>query len=206
MNEFNEQEEFWQGQFGDDYIERNKSSMLLASNLNFFSTALRRADSIDSVIELGANIGMNLKALSLLFPGQEQKAVEINKNAAAILASEIGEENVYSGSIFNYRVDSKYDLSFTKGVLIHVKPELLPLAYKVLYDSSSKYILIAEYYNPKPVMIDYRGHSNKLFKRDFCGDIMQVYPNLKLVDYGFIYKKDLNFPQDDITWFLMKKI
>ena len=26
-----------------------------------------------------------------------------------------------------------------------------------------------------------------------------------IFDYGFIYKRDLTFPQDDITWFLLKK-
>ena len=31
-----EQEKFWAGEFGDDYIERNKSAALAASNLNFF--------------------------------------------------------------------------------------------------------------------------------------------------------------------------
>jgi spore coat polysaccharide biosynthesis protein SpsF len=26
-----------------------------------------------------------------------------------------------------------------------------------------------------------------------------------LVDYGFAYHRDPNFPQDDITWFLLEK-
>jgi hypothetical protein len=38
-----EQEAFWAGQFGTEYIGRNDSQELLASNLNFFSQALRRA-------------------------------------------------------------------------------------------------------------------------------------------------------------------
>ena len=32
-----EQELFWNQEFGDEYIERNNSAELLASNLNFFS-------------------------------------------------------------------------------------------------------------------------------------------------------------------------
>ena len=31
-----EQEQFWAGEFGTDYIDRNKGDALLASNLNFF--------------------------------------------------------------------------------------------------------------------------------------------------------------------------
>lgn len=35
-----DQEGFWAGSFGDEYIARNKGDQLLASNLNFFSRAL----------------------------------------------------------------------------------------------------------------------------------------------------------------------
>ena len=37
------QEEFWAGEFGTAYIERNQGEQLLASNLSFFSQALRQA-------------------------------------------------------------------------------------------------------------------------------------------------------------------
>ena len=83
---------------------------------------------------------------------------------------------------------------------------MLHLVYKKLYDSSNKYILIAEYYNPKPVSISYRGHSKKLFKRDFAGEFMDSFNDIKLVDYGFVYHRDNCFPQDDINWFLFEKI
>jgi spore coat polysaccharide biosynthesis protein SpsF len=44
-----------------------------------------------------------------------------------------------------------------------------------------------------------------LFKRDFAGEMMDRYPDLKLLDYGFVYHRDPAFPDDDITWFLMEK-
>ena len=37
------QEQFWAGEFGTDYIARNRSDALLASNLAFVSKALGRA-------------------------------------------------------------------------------------------------------------------------------------------------------------------
>jgi spore coat polysaccharide biosynthesis protein SpsF len=70
---------------------------------------------------------------------------------------------------------------------------------------SSRYILVCEYYNPTPVSIDYRGHSDRLFKRDFAGEILDLYTDLTLRDYGFVYHRDTNFPLDDITWFLLEK-
>ena len=121
------------------------------------------------------------------------------------MAELIGRENVYEGSIFDYPISNQFDLSLIKGVLIHINPEMLDKVYEKLYEASKKYILVCEYYNPSPVAISYRGHSDKLFKRDFAGELMEKYPDLTLVDYGFSYRKDPSFPQDDITWFLLEK-
>ncbi|EMY69566.1 pseudaminic acid biosynthesis-associated methylase [Leptospira vanthielii] len=199
------QEEFWAGEFGKDYIERNQSDQLLASNLCFFSKILENTAALASCIEFGANIGMNLRALKLLQPSIQQYGIEINSVATGILRKLIGSENVFEGSIFDYSPKEKYDLAFIKGVLIHINPEMLPSVYQKIYDSSNRYILIAEYYNPSPVSIPYRGHEDRLFKRDFAGEMLSKFDNLELRDYGFAYKKDPLFPQDDITWFLMEK-
>ena len=131
--------------------------------------------------------------------------VEINPDAAKILADFIGGGNVYNGSIFDWQVSSQVDLSLIKGVLIHINPDMLDKVYQKLYQASKKYILVCEYYNPSPVAISYRGHSDRLFKRDFAGELMDKYSDLVLIDYGFAYKRDPAFPQDDITWFLMEK-
>ncbi|NOQ81331.1 MAG: pseudaminic acid biosynthesis-associated methylase [Methylophaga sp.] len=199
------QEEFWAGDFGDDYIERNKSERLLASNLNFFSKALKSAGKVGSVVDFGSNVGMNLRALKLLFPEQRQFGVEINDKAANELKHFVGANNVFNGSIFDFESEQKYELSLIKGVLIHINPEMLETVYQKLYSASEKYILICEYYNPSPVVISYRGHSDKLYKRDFCGEMLDKYKDLKLIDYGFAYKRDPAFSQDDITWFLLEK-
>lgn len=199
------QEEFWAGEFGSEYIGRNDSAQMLASNLNLFSKALKHAGRISSCLELGANIGMNLKALQLLYPGIHLEAVEINPDAAKILAHLIGENNVFEGSIFEYPITKKVDISLIRGVLIHINPDMLPVVYEKLYQASNRFILVGEYYNPSPVAISYRGHEDRLFKRDFAGEMLEKYPDLKLVDYGFVYRRDPVFPDDDITWFLMEK-
>jgi pseudaminic acid biosynthesis-associated methylase len=200
-----DQEKFWAENFGNEYIERNQGAQLLASNLNFFSKALAQAGQVKSCLEFGANIGMNLRALKLLYPTINLKGIEINKQAADELGKILGEENVFNGSIFDANTDDKVELSLIKGVLIHINPEMLSTVYQKLYDASSKYVLIAEYYNPSPVAIPYRGHDDRLFKRDFAGEFLETFPDTRLVDYGFAYRKDPAFPQDDITWFLIKK-
>ena len=200
-----EQEVFWSDSFGDDYIERNQSPELLASNINFFVKALSSAGKINSCKEFGANIGMNIKALKSLYPSIKVEAIEINKKASAQLSKLIGHENVFIGSIFDAPIINKAELVLIKTVLIHINPDMLNVVYEKLYETSSKYILIAEYYNPTPITIDYRGNKDKLFKRDFAGDFLKKYPSTKLIDYGFSYKRDPSFPQDDITWFLIEK-
>jgi pseudaminic acid biosynthesis-associated methylase len=206
QNQFKtDQEAFWAGDFGTEYIQRNQGDALLASNLDFFSKALRSALKLRSCIEFGANIGMNLKALNLLHPGIDLHAIEINAEAAQQLGTVIPLAQVYNTSILDFAPTRQWDLTLIKGVLIHINPDMLPQVYDKLVTSTGHYLMVAEYYNPAPVAIPYRGHSDRLFKRDFAGEILERYPHMQLVDYGFAYRRDPNFPQDDITWFLMEK-
>ena len=200
-----EQEAFWAGDFGSEYMHRNVGATLLSSNLAFFSRILRRTGGVTSIVELGANVGMNLRALRQLLPNTSLAAVEINANAAASLR-EWGECEVHEGSLLDYEADRSFEMSFCKGVLIHIAPEALSQAYNVLYRSSHRYILLAEYYNPSPLEVTYRGHAARLFKRDFAGEFLDQYPDVLLRDYGFVYRRDPSFPQDDLTWFLLEKI
>lgn len=205
QNYITEQESFWAGDFGSEYIKRNQGENLLASNIAFFCKALHNAEKPQTCIEFGANIGMNLKALKLLYPQQKQYAIEINKDAIDVLQSFLPQRNIFHTSILDYKPEEKYDLTLIKGVLIHINPNCLSQVYQKLYQSTGKYLLISEYYNPTPVKIPYRGHTERLFKRDFCGEMLDTYSDLRLIDYGFIYHRDLNYPQDDLNWFLLEK-
>lgn len=199
-----EQEKFWAGEFGDEYIARNKDAWLLASNLSLFSSILKRTQGVASVIEFGANIGMNIHALKNLLPNAKLSAIEINAKAVEQL-SQIKDLTVHHQSIFDFVSNEKNDFVFTKGVLIHLEPTMLQHVYKTMYENSNRYICMMEYYNPTPMEIPYREHSDKMYKRDFAGEIMDAYPDLQLVDYGFIYRRDPVFVQGDVTWFLMEK-
>lgn len=198
------QEAAWAGEFGDAYNERNAGLEWVARNLAFFSPIVRRCEKITSVLELGANIGPNLSALHQLLPSAQLSGVEINASAAATLRS-LGFVQVFEESLLTFRAVAQWDLVFTKGVLIHINPDSLPAAYERLYSCSRRYICVAEYYNPSPVEVNYRGHTGLLFKRDFAGDLLERYRDLRLVDYGFVYHRDPHFPQDDLCWFLLEK-
>ncbi|MBP2645910.1 MAG: hypothetical protein H6Q75_1350 [Firmicutes bacterium] len=200
-----EQEDFWAGQFGDAYIDRNWGNTLIAANTALFSKVLHQASQpVKSVIEFGSNIGLNLKALRGLLPEAELSAIEINAKAVDKLKAS-GDIKVYSQSILDFSPDYQRDLVLIKGVLIHINPDMLPVVYKLLYETSKRYICIAEYYNPTPVEVPYRGHAGRLFKRDFAGEMLDTYADLRLVDYGFVYHRDGHFPQDDLNWFLLER-
>lgn len=200
-----EQEIFWAGDFGSDYIKRNQGDALKAANIEFFSKTLRATRGLKSCIEFGANIGMNLMAIKLLYPGINLHGIEINAEAAKLLSEVVPPARIHHGSVLDFEPVQTYDLVLIKTVLIHINPAELFQVYDKLVKSCGRYLLVAEYYNPTPMSISYRGHLDRLFKRDFAGEIMDRHPNMSLVDYGFAYHRDPNFPQDDITWFLMEK-
>jgi pseudaminic acid biosynthesis-associated methylase len=205
MNYSTAQEGFWAGAFGDAYTGRNRDSKFVATSTALFARILSRTSGIRSALELGANVGLNLLALKTLIPQVQLKAVEINQSAYAQLSKIDGVEAVH-GSILDYRpAEPLVDLAFTSGVLIHIHPDRLREAYEVLYAASRRYVLVCEYYNPVPVEVAYRGHAERLFKRDFAGEIMTLFPDLSLLDYGFVYHRDPVFPADDFNWFLMEK-
>lgn len=133
-----EQESFWAGEFGTQYINRNLGAELLSSNLALFSQALRSAYKPKDCIEFGANVGMNLKALKILYPQQEQFAVEINADAANELRTFLPPENVFHASILDYSPTKQFDLVLIKGVLIHINPEYLSQVYETLYHSTGR--------------------------------------------------------------------
>ena len=76
-----EQESFWAGEFGNNYILRNKEKEISASNINLFSNVIKRTTDVNSVIEFGANIGLNLLAIKNILPNVDISGVEINQEA-----------------------------------------------------------------------------------------------------------------------------
>ena len=205
MIDNNEQEKFWSGDFGDHYIKRNSIENILPSKIYFFSKIFNHLGKIDSCLELGANVGSNLLAINKIRPEIKLKGLEINDLAYESLENLGICTETFKTSLLNFKKKQIADLSFTMGVLIHISPNNLDKAYETLYLTSKKYLLLCEYYNPTPVAIDYRGHSNKLFKRDFAGELLNKYQDLELLEYGFSYKNDKKYSLDDINWFLLEK-
>ena len=200
-----DQEQFWASDFGDEYTDRNQGADLLRGRIRLFDSVIRRTGLVGSIIEFGANIGLNLRAIRSLMPNVELSAVEINAKAAAELEESPEIARVYQQSLLDWQLDYQREMAFVCGVLIHLDPKCLPRVYDLLDKTANRYVVIAEYYNPTPVEVPYRGHTGKLFKRDFAGEFLDRFPGTRLVDYGFVYHLNPISPLDDITWFLIRK-
>jgi spore coat polysaccharide biosynthesis protein SpsF len=118
----------------------------------------------------------------------------------------VGGGGVIEASLFEFSPERQWDFVFTSGLLIHINPDLLQAAYKLMAGVSARYVCMVEYYNPEPMTIPYRGHTEKLFKRDFAGEFLDAYPEYKLNGYGFEYRRDPVSSGDDSTWFLLERV
>lgn len=96
---------------------------------------------------------MNLRALKLLYPDQDQYAIEINPDAANELRKLVPPDHVFETSILDFKplaTPQTWNLVLIKGVLIHIHPEFLEQVYAKLYEATGRYLMVCEYYNPTP--------------------------------------------------------
>lgn len=200
----NAQLKHWEGNGGENYRMRQDEVKLISSYRAMWSQIMAKTGPMaNTALELGANTGINLDALRIAAPGIHTTGLEVNKESCAIMAAK-GHEAI-QGTIQNFIAPRKYGIVFTRGVLIHLPEDVLVETYRLMHDATAKYIVIVEYYSPTPVEVPYRGQYGLLWKRDFAGELLDAYSDLTLVDYGFIYHRDEEYPQDDVTWFLLKK-
>lgn len=201
--------DFWMGDFGKDYIQRNlPNHKTMSSRINLWSDIFKTlsCETIESTLEIGANIGINLRAIRLL-KETELYAVEPYKEAldTCISDSIVKKENAFCTSAFDndFMKSSAIDLVFTSGVLIHIHPDDLKKATDNIVRISKKYIVCIEYFAEKEENILYRNNQDTLFKRDYGSFYLDHYPELRVRDYGFAWKRATGL--DNLTWWLFEK-
>jgi pseudaminic acid biosynthesis-associated methylase len=200
----NEQQNFWANDYAREYIRKN-SEFDQCLGIEAWQIMLTRADSISSILECGCNIGRNIEFLNAAMPTVKKSVIEISKPAFDHVKSHHSLAETFHGSIEASNLRGPFDLVFTIGVLIHIHPDYLLANMSRMFDYSQKYILIGEYFNRTPVMLEYQGEKNKLFKRDF-GKLFIENFQVKLVDYGFLWGHIYDAAGfDDVTWWLFKK-
>lgn len=200
----NEQEQFWSREYASDYISKN-SSFARDLGVDAWRKMLAKAEGINSALECGSNIGRNVDFLNALLPDAKKSIIEISRPAFEQVTRTYSLAHAHNGPIESASFPCRFDLVFTIGVLIHIHPDLLLKNMRQMFELSDKYVLMGEYFNRTPVMIEYQGQMNRLFKRDF-GKLFAENFEVAIVDYGFLWGHiydEAGF--DDITWWLFKK-
>jgi pseudaminic acid biosynthesis-associated methylase len=202
------QAEFWLGEFGDAYTDRNPASAdQMRARLKLWSEILSHtiAAPPTSCLEVGANLGGNLRALRQLMAAR-CFAVEPNDKARGILVRDgvVDAADLRGGLSTKIDFpDRVADLAFTSGVLIHVHPDQLATSLSEIHRCSARWIGCIEYFSDKPEMIPYFGHYERLFKRDFGSLWLDSFPDLRPVACGFAWRRITGL--DNLTWWLFEK-
>lgn len=193
-------ESLWGSQFGDDYVERNAAA---GENRGPFWQALCTEFKIQRVLEVGCNLGGNLRWLAESLPPQNVFGIDVNRKALQQLHADVPQVNaLWSPARELPFRDRWFDLVFTMGVLIHQPESTLPLVMAEIVRCSSRYILCGEYYSAETVEVPYRGQEGALFKRDYGRIYQELFPELQLRKKIFL-SRDQGW--DDITCWIFEK-
>lgn len=200
--------QFWRGDFGNSYIDRNAASAEhLRARVAMWAKIMNClvGDPPRSILEVGSNIGNNLRALRTL-TGADMYALEPNAEARRILVGDgvVPADQALAGFAAKVPMaDGAVDMAFTSGVLIHIHPDDLLASMCEIHRVARRHVVCIEYFSDKPEMIPYRGEDDRLFKRDFGGYYLDAFPDLRIVDYGFAWKRLTRL--DNLTWWVLEK-
>jgi pseudaminic acid biosynthesis-associated methylase len=194
-------EQMWEGEFGDAYVERNR----VAGNVRepFWHRILAEFGA-ETVLEVGCNIGANLRWIAALRPPQQVYGVDINLRALNELRRTLPDLNAMwsPGRELPFR-DRWFDLVFTMGVLIHQPESTLPLVMAEIVRCSRRYVLCGEYFAEQTTEVPYRNQSDALFKRNYGRIYQELFPELRLLRQGFLSRDE---GWDDITYWVFEKV
>lgn len=201
-----DQEKFWENEYANDYIIKNSQFDHDLGAKAWGKMVGNYGNEIKSFLECGCNIGRNLDQLKKIVPHAQPSIIEISKSAFDHVSENHVLAKSFNGPILESNFEGEsFDLVFTMGVLIHVPPNDLIGTMKKMYDYSKRFVLMGEYFNRTPAMIEYQGKLNRLFKRDF-GKLFIENFDCDLVNYGFLWGHIYDSAGfDDITWWLFEK-
>lgn len=193
-------EALWSGEFGNAYIERNKNGF---NGRGIFWKAFLSRVKPKSVMEVGCNIGGNLRWIASILPPRAVTGIDINDAALRELVRSVPGVNAIQAPARDIPFkDGSFELVFTSGVLIHQPESSLKQVMSEVVRCSRRYVLALEYFAPKTEEVFYRGEKGALFKRDYGALYKKAFPGLKLVQKGELHR---NEGWDEVTYWLFEK-
>ena len=210
----------WEGQFGNDYRERNiiteedilqREAMWsnTISNSNYERSKLR---SESNILEVGCGQGINIIAFANIqkkLSGGEINftGIEPNKKTLEVCKYNCNARGYYPklidahASNMNMVADYSQDVVLTSGVLIHIHPSDQLAAMKEIYRKSRQLIICAEYFAPTLEEVNYHGEQ-AMWKRDYGSLWLDNFP-LRVCSCNFIWKRITGI--DNLTVWIFEK-
>jgi pseudaminic acid biosynthesis-associated methylase len=194
-------EGLWSGEFGDDYVERNRAA---SDGRRPFWEHVLGLLAATSALEIGCNVGGNLRWLAELLGAENVAGVDVNERALAVVRSQLPgvDARVASARELPF-ADGSFDLVFTTGVLIHQSPDELPRVMDEIVRCSRRYVLCGEYRADELEEIPYRGQRGALYKQDYGRLYQERFPRLRLLEEGFLPKSEGVW--DDVTYWIFEQ-
>jgi pseudaminic acid biosynthesis-associated methylase len=193
--------ELWAGDFGNDYTKRNVTDN--GARAQIWRMLLPRY--CESVLEVGANIGLNLDAIAQ-FSGCELYACEPNDLARyELYASDLMPlDHIKSDYADKLSFpDEVADLVFTMGVLIHIPTDKLLPSMREVHRVAKRWIICAEYFAPAEEMVPYRGTKDTLWRRDYGSLWLDNFHDLHCQSTLFSWKRMTGL--DNLTFWVFEK-
>lgn len=204
--------ELWEGEFGDQYTERNMFGDKEIAQRVMMWTIIGASIIVSpkTILEVGAGAGINLVAIARMCEANNTKidlhAIEPNTKARTVLK----EQHIpllkwaRDGTIFEIPLsDSSMDMVFTSGVLIHINPEDTLKAMKEIYRVARRTIVCIEYFSPELREIKYRGQDKALWTNDF-GSLWLDNFKLACTGHSFFWKRLTGL--DNLTFWTFEKV
>ena len=181
----------WMGDFGRDYTDRTTRGVDEMDAMYLDITGFTRSEMNERflgdldrdarILEVGSNIGLQLALL------QKQGftnlyGIELQPYAVEKAHTLFPSLNVIQSAATEIPFQSGwFDVVFTAGVLIHIPPTDLPTVIREMARCSKRYVYGYEYHANELQTVNYRGHDELLWKRDFAAAFVQEAPELTLV-------------------------
>lgn len=177
--------DLWKGKFGDEYTQRNAGAEI-GARVEMWKSLLPKG--CHSILEVGANVGANLDAISRITGDVQFMGCEPNANARWELQHITPFVTADTADSLSFETAS-VDLVFTSGVLIHIPPDMLEKSMREIHRVSKRWIICGEYFAPSEEMVPYRGQHAAMWRRDYGSMYLDLFSDLKCVKNLFAWKR-----------------
>ncbi len=204
----------WAKEFGQEYTDRNLRTMGELDSLYMEWFGVSRTDMNyrflnkigdrargSRILEVGCNVGLQLQFLQEM-GFTDLWGIELSDYAVELAKTRTKHINIIRGNAFVLPFKDKYfDLVFTSGLLIHIKPDKLYEIMGEICRCSRRWVWGMEYFENEFTEVYYRGCDDILYKGDYS-KMYCDYHDTELIDIE-IYTRPEKWKRD--VMFLLEK-